>query len=165
MRHVARSARYARREAQQHTLQRAAMAAITVVGKLNCAGFHKAKALVESVGSALTPTIIPMQPIDYDLHLIELRRELGGASWAHTAGVAVYGSEFVGDEVADRGGLGLEPRPITRGSDPRDRELSVKAERRSFGNMPGLHVLHQLPKEVGLRRPERTRGGEVGHGV
>ena len=81
------------------------MAAITVVGKLNCAGFHKAKALVESVGSALAPTIIPMQPIDYDLHLIELRRELGGASWAHTAGVAVYGSEFVGDEVALLGWL------------------------------------------------------------
>ena len=81
---------------------------IVLVGKINAAAFHKAKALLESIRPMLASlTVSPLLPFEYDAELKKLKQQFsvhpcGAHVWAHTAPVAAYSATagWIGDEVA-----------------------------------------------------------------
>lgn len=75
---------------------------VTVAGRINSPAFQKAKATVEGLPSEVSVTLKPLMPADYDTYLYQLRRDVGGLSWTHTAGVVVStdDGDFVGDDDA-----------------------------------------------------------------
>jgi len=73
---------------------------LVVCGRINSGDYHKAKAIAEAVKPSLAGlTLKPLLPAEYDLFLAALQRDVGGQTWGHTAGVAVYteAGGFIGD--------------------------------------------------------------------
>ena len=74
---------------------------VLLVGKVNAPRFHRARALVQSLGANLNATVKSMLPIDYERHVEILQKDLGGVAWGHSANVMVMvDGAYLGDDEA-----------------------------------------------------------------